>query len=137
MMRLSVTERVPLDEITEVNETRNERQFYSLVCSTPLVKTDHLSFRWYLNERLIATNDSAYEQVLHQPLDRHESSPTTTAFSAELVFRDAARKASHGFYTCSLTYADDSYTIAKNRSFYYRPKSKKKTPKPPISFRFR
>ena len=110
----------PLNEIAEINETRNDRQFYSLACSTPLVKTNNLSFKWYLNERLLLANDSGYEQVLHQPLDRYEGG---FAFSSELVFKESAKK-SHGYYTCVLTYSDDSYAISKNTTFFYRPKCK-------------
>ena len=108
----------PLNDIVERDETRNNKPYYSLECSTPLLETRKLEFKWYKNEQLILTNDTDYEQVLHQPMNEYAGA----IFSTELIFKDSAKK-NHAFYTCSLSYVDDTTTLTKNDSFIYRSKT--------------
>jgi hypothetical protein len=109
----------PLNSIVEKNEMRNNDTFTSLECSTTLLDTRRLQFKWYYNEKLISSNDSNYEQIMHKPLNENEGA----VFSIELIFKQDPKEL-HGLYTCSLIFTDELFSVARNQTYIFRTKGK-------------
>ena len=68
---------------------------------------------------LIAKNNTDYEQILYQPADDSKNA----LFSSELKIK-ASPKYLDGFYTCSLVFNEDFYSLVKNESIIFRPRCK-------------
>ena len=106
-----------MNPIIQKIETRNNKEFYSLECSTPLINTKKLEIYWYKNGELIAENDTLYfEQIIRQPTSDRQM------FISELKFKQDAQN-THGIYTCSLNYVDMFLHLVKNESYFFITKS--------------
>ena len=103
-----------MNPIIEKSDSNNAST--SLVCSTPLVEIKHLEFIWYKNEQVLLKNNSDYEQVTQLPTS------LSSFFSSELKFKTSSLTKLNAYYTCSLRYTEDFYSIARNESIVYRPK---------------
>ncbi len=110
----------PINEIKENDEVRENQAYYSLECSTSLLRHEKLKFEWYKNEQLIKLDDTQhYEQKIHQIVDENNRK----LFTSELVFKQSVRNQT-AFYECSVSFLDDSIQISKNKSFLYIQKRK-------------
>jgi len=105
-----------LNPIMEKSENNSST---SLVCSTPIIETKNLQFFWYRYDMLIEKNNTDYEQTLIQPVGENKNA----LFSTELKFK-ASHKYLDGFYTCSLVFNEDFYSLVKNESIIFRPRCK-------------